>query len=824
MENLLSKNCLVNVVTPDVKTWEEKTSKLVNKSRFAITDIKGFEQQVNYNYFVFCSGFINKENAYTDFKKYSRVVSAKDVKSLVIFPLESFSLNENVAISVNDNLSVIYLGDLLGPRMDFDSDLFAPSCLHEILSERTMTLPVGDVFYPIFVADAARVISKWLFSFGPYGKEVFLLGSEVSASTFWKENRKIVQDVELVYDKEATARFVPRGYEVKYVACNLALALTETYRWAGRRRKVKKTRNKLLRAVTFLLVFLFLLPVFASSASLGLTFLSFRQFVKGKDEAATNMLLLSKTFFTVSEKESKVLSHIPVLGKFYKELAFVSLLGKSTTSLAVSSIPAVRRTNELVSSILGDEVYDPTPSSLEIQADMEFLYQNISLIQLTMQEQAATGVYTARKFLEFIDFDRFKKIALNGGVLAGLLPEILGQGEGKDYLVLFQNNMELRPTGGFIGSFGMAAFDSGRLNELVVNDVYSADGQLKGHVEPPAPIRDYLGEAGWYLRDSNWDPDFPTSALRAEWFLDKEMDKQVDGVIGIDLKLIKDVLKITGPVFLPDYNMDITSENLYEKTQAEVEEGFFPGTHKKAGFLTELSRVLLSETEKLSNKQRLQMLAAIAKNLDERHVQIYLHDDVAQNSISSLNWGGQISMPTCGEGCYADFLAIVEANVGVNKSNLFVQRKVNFASGIFPGKIVRKMTLNLDNTANPALGRDARYFAYIRILVPDDADNFLVKRTVGEGEEVLSPDITEIKGRKEVGVITEVLAGRGINLEFTWQSSVPDNIQSYGLYIRKQAGVSDDLWTIGINGALTGQVKYSYNTTLARDFLWKQKH
>ena len=68
--------------------------------------------------------------------------------------------------------------------------------------------------------------------------------------------------------------------------------------------------------------------------------------------------------------------------------------------------------------------------------------------------------------------------------------------------------MELRPTGGFIGSYAIMTFDKGRLAEIVVNDVYTADGQLKGHVDPPEPIRKYLGEGGWFLRDSNWDPDF----------------------------------------------------------------------------------------------------------------------------------------------------------------------------------------------------------------------------------------------------------------------------------------------------------------------------
>ena len=65
--------------------------------------------------------------------------------------------------------------------------------------------------------------------------------------------------------------------------------------------------------------------------------------------------------------------------------------------------------------------------------------------------------------------------------------------------------------------------------------MYALDGQLKGHVDPPAPMRDLLGQEHWYLRDSNWDPDFKESAARAAWFYEKEGGVPVDGVIAINV-------------------------------------------------------------------------------------------------------------------------------------------------------------------------------------------------------------------------------------------------------------------------------------------------
>ena len=97
--------------------------------------------------------------------------------------------------------------------------------------------------------------------------------------------------------------------------------------------------------------------------------------------------------------------------------------------------------------------------------------------------------------------------------LSYLLPpfkEIFFNGH-KIYLLLLQNNMELRPTGGFIGSVGLLDLQDGKMNNLDILDVYTIDGQLKGHVDPPDPIRKYFNQPNWFLRDSNFDPDFANS-------------------------------------------------------------------------------------------------------------------------------------------------------------------------------------------------------------------------------------------------------------------------------------------------------------------------
>ncbi|MCX6703937.1 MAG: DUF4012 domain-containing protein, partial [Candidatus Woesebacteria bacterium] len=559
-------------------------------------------------------------------------------------------------------------------------------------------------------------------------------------------------------------------------------------------------------------------------------FVAYKSFVSGRDSAAQNSFYLARTFAVISEKGSDILSFIPGVGLIYKETKFAATFAKQSDAVGIDVVPIIRNSTELFENVLGSQVYDSINQSAKIETEMALLYNDVLFTKTITKSASEKNVVLAKKILTKIDFERFIKLISEGRILAGNLPELLGQDKSKTYLLLFENNMELRPTGGFIGSFGLLTFDGGRLSDLTVNDVYSADGQLNGHVEPPLPIKNYLGEANWWLRDSNWDPDFPTSAKRAEWFLDKEISKQVDGVIAVDLFPIKEILKYTGPVFLSDYGLDITSENLYEKTQAEVESNFFPGTHKKASFLTALSRNLLTEVVKLKTSQKLNILKTLYNSLDGRHLQIYLHDNVPQEAFSALGWDGAIVIPTCGTSCYSDLVGTVEANVGMNKANYFIQRSINLDISMGVSKIDHKLTVTLKNPANPALGPSGRYKTYMRVLMPIDASLNSVISYNGDSQERLPPELTEVKGHKEVGVLVELLAGDTKKIEFSWISGFGGSppFMNYGLYIRKQAGTEGDPININIEEggtklnpdprfALTEVGAYRYNTTLARD-------
>lgn len=803
VENLLSKNCTITIFCEDKKSWLFKTKHITNKSSIIYADDKLFSGLLNFKYIIFKLEF---EKFLTLYTKYD----FKQVKSLAIFSFDTFSSDRNSRIPQNGNLGIVYLGDIIGPRIDLDNDILIEKIIGDSMSKREVNITIGDVFYPIFVMDAVREVVKWVFSFGPYGKEVFLLGDQISGNELWQLIRKSVPDVRLTYNSNKNPRFLPRNFEVKKVTSNLNFAFKETIAWFSKptaKLSKQKLVNKTGRARSILRVLLPILffPFLCILTNSGLFYLSYKSYTSGDSQKSRAFLLFSKTISFIGGTESRALSYIPFAGRVYSEANYALDLSRRLSEVGINTMYVGDSGKEIVGKILGDEIYDPEKYSSALKINLDYIYQNVSLADLETKNQKDKGVYLAGLVSKKVDFERIKELVSETSNMADGLSEILGKNKKTSYLILFQNNMELRPTGGFIGSFGILSFEGGRMVDLSVSDIYSADGQLRGHVEPPDPIKKYLGEANWWFRDSNWDPDFVTSAIRAEWFLDKEVDRQVDGVISVDLAPIKEVLKHTGSIYLADYQMDITSDNLYDKTQAEVHEDFFPGTHKKASFLTALSRNLVSEITKMPPSKKLLVLKTLYQGLETKHIQVYMHNTNWQEALSQLNWNGGVRTLSCDTECYSDLIGLVEANVGVNKANYFVSRSLEININTHADKIVRQLILKIHNSANPELGLPGKYKAYVRVLVP--------KGVTVEGSGF---DFLEGPDTSEIGFLVEVLGGSTQEYVVSWSSPGKDT-STYGVYIRKQAGTGEeDKASVAIDG------KVLYNSNLVKD-IWIQK-
>jgi hypothetical protein len=542
--------------------------------------------------------------------------------------------------------------------------------------------------------------------------------------------------------------------------------------------------------------------------------------LENNSETSTKLIVASSNLAMLA---NKINVGIPVYGEMSNFIVKIATISKELVNMATVG-------KDLILKINGDDVFDVQTYSDSMSASLDKIHTDINFLQGDIEGQNDFVGKKVRQLLitKNIEIAVIKNEIYNLKNLTSRLSEMLGMNAPKKYLILFQNNMELRPTGGFIGSFALITFEKGRMNQIVVNDVYSADGQLKGHVDPPEPIRRYLGEANWYLRDSNWDPNFKSSAIKAEWFLDKELDQKVDGVISIDLYLIQELLKITGPIYLSDFNKTIDSSNLYLTTQSEVEDNFFPGSTKKASFLTALSRSLITEIENLDSKSYPTFFKALYKSLEAKHIQVYLHDVYANEAIIGLGYDGGVDMNTvCGIRCVNDNYALVDANLGVNKSNLFVKRGQELNLSINKKYINHELFVTYENNAGTSIGPSGIYKSYTRVIVPNNATVAGVR--VYEANNTfrdLDFDKYDSDNGKEIGFWIQVNPSSVVKTQIVWSLPVESMDQGgeLNLNIRKQSGTASDTLKINIiegDLTLTGKASSVYNTTLDKDFSQK---
>jgi len=406
-----------------------------------------------------------------------------------------------------------------------------------------------------------------------------------------------------------------------------------------------------------------------------------------------------------------------------------------------------------------------------------------------------------------------REILAKGQDFLSVAPKILGIGGRKTYLVLFQNNMEIRPTGGFIGSFGIINLENGKLVSFEIFDVYQADGQLKGYVEPPGKLRQYLGEATWYLRDSNWDPDFPVSAKRALWFLDKEMQIAADGTIAVTLEVAKSLLAAVGGVEVPEYKEKIEAGNLFEKAEYYSELGTFPGSTQKKDFLGSLAKAVFEEIKRAEGRELVNVAKAVLSSLEQKEMILYFNDEESQRVVSRLNWGGNLRdyQPSSEQfSVLADYLFIVEANVGIDKANYFVKRKIDQQISLDnQGRVKEKLEITYENQSPSENWPAGRYKNYLRVYLPRGArvTSILTSDPVNPGLwlplDTRFLDISEEHGKSVFGILVEVPIKSEKKIEISYDLPVSLDLSkklgSYLLMIQKQPGVYPSPYSLTVN-------------------------
>ncbi len=304
--------------------------------------------------------------------------------------------------------------------------------------------------------------------------------------------------------------------------------------------------------------------------------------------------------------------------------------------------------------------------------------------------------------------------------LAKVAQTIFG-GEGrKRYLIVFQNNHELRPSGGFIGSFARLDVERGKIVSLDVpgGGAYDLKGQLTEFVKPPLPLQ--LVNERWEFQDANWWPDFSASAEKMMWFYEKARGQTVDGVIAVNASVLPRVLKVLGPVASAEFGTLLDYESALGAIQEKVETGYDREKNQPKEIIRKLFEEMLAALPAVGATDLLGLLTEAEAAARQKEIQIYVSDASVQDELRQFGWTGEI-VPT---NAAQDYLLIASANVQGQKSDAKIEEKIRHEASVADdGSVIDTVVIRRTHTGS--LGEKfygGANISYLRVYVPEGAE------------------------------------------------------------------------------------------------------
>jgi len=301
--------------------------------------------------------------------------------------------------------------------------------------------------------------------------------------------------------------------------------------------------------------------------------------------------------------------------------------------------------------------------------------------------------------------------------LVPVIVEILGGNGARTYLIEQANPAELRPGGGFVGTFTILKADHGALTTLehgssgLLSYPRASEGQ-PGYVAPPGPLHELLGPVSWSFFDSNFFPDFPSNAKMGEHFATPKLGRPINGVIAIDFYAVAKMLELTGPLKIPGFGITVDSKNLVPLI---VQHDLAKDAIHKA-ILAAIAGPLVHRLTKLKAAQWPAFISALNDLAQTHHLQAYFNNGPVQAEIGRFGWSGTLN-PTKSH----DFMMEVESNLGSTKANYFVTRHYTVVL-THSGKLLHhKITVDLVNNMPYFYRPDEFYRAYMSMFVSSNA-------------------------------------------------------------------------------------------------------
>ena len=380
--------------------------------------------------------------------------------------------------------------------------------------------------------------------------------------------------------------------------------------------------------------------------------------------------------------------------------------------------------------------------------------------------------WRVRMLMELVDEKLYLAEQLQ---LLAVLPDVMGTDEPRTYLILAQNEDELRPTGGFISGAGLVTVEQGDILELTFQDANVIDDwHNKPYEFPPEPYYELMGLELFLFRDANFWPDFPISAEKAMELYQYGQDHapDIDGVIAIDQQFVAMLLSATGPVAVPELETTIDQNNVVTNLRATwgpgEEESLSDWVLERKDFLGPLAQAIqLRLLDNFDTLDPLYLADTIHRAVRKKHLQIYVRDPFVAAVLDNIDYDGRLERPASG-----DYLMIVETNVGYNKVNPLIERSVRYDVEISEdSSATARLTISYVHTGHGNTEPCVQVLPYVLGITYDS----LINQCYWNYLRVYVPgDISPIELQEHRLPMDVVPAGRG------WQQEMSSTVEEVG--------------------------------------------
>lgn len=541
--------------------------------------------------------------------------------------------------------------------------------------------------------------------------------------------------------------------------------------------------------------------------------------------------------------------YLPFLGKYFEDAGYaINVLkhGIDGLEVVILDIDATSNVLDVQKSANGD-IYTQRLDLLvgiftRVIANYDLLIERINLIDAEIANinpqdypEKIGGFYLRQSMDDYIlSFKAVRHFFINSKALLGEVPYFLGLESARQYMIVFQNDKELRPTGGFITAYTLAKVEKGNFEPILSSDIYDLDDKYSPTIQAPDPIINHI--KGPYvlfpnlrLRDMNWSPDFAVSMELFAKEAQKAGVKNIDGIISVDTEALLRLVEAIGAIEVPgygEYSSEIISvckcpQVIYELESFASIEGPIVWSENESGkvvfapenyddrkkIIGPLMNALINSVFNLPVEKMPLLVKAFIDSFSQKHIMLYMFDEKAQSAIEIANLGGRIN------DFDGDYLHINDSNLGGRKSNLYVTQEVSQKINILKGNEIEKIvTITYKNPE--------KYDGWLNSVLP----NWL-RVYVPKGSQLISAEgfWEKVEPYDELG--KTVFAGyfelrpqgiAKITLKYKLPFVLKDNL--YSLRMQKQPGKKPFLYSVDF-----GYTKKEFFLSTDKDIVHKMQ-